>query len=237
MDPQFKTSFIPKQPITAAPRRSKGTAVGFFYLLGLIVFIASLALAGGLTFWKFYLERSIATKDQELAELQASFNVREIEALKRLGRRMEAGGEILESHVALSPFFELLESLTLQDVQFSEFSFGRLMGGAAGVEMTGRGKSFSAVALQSDLFGKSEYIEDPIFSDLALDESGNVVFTVAATLSPDLLSYGRSAPAPREEDPDLSSTEAGEIETLDALDELEEIESLLDEAEGDAITP
>jgi len=45
------------------------------------------------------------------------------------------------------------------------------------LSMSGTATGFTAVALQSDEFAESEHLRDPIFSGLAVDETGRVSFT------------------------------------------------------------
>ncbi|MEK7187122.1 MAG: hypothetical protein AAB690_02395, partial [Patescibacteria group bacterium] len=84
--------------------------------------------------------------------------------------------------------FDFLESSTLKSVRFTDFSYGT---SPAGVElvMKGQARSYAAVALQSDLFTKSSHFKNPVFSDLGLDESGNIIFTFRAIVNPNLISY------------------------------------------------
>ncbi len=55
--------------------------------------------------------------------------------------------------------------------------------------MNGTARSFNAVALQSDAFGKSSIFKDPIFSNLNLDQEGDVVFDFSAVIDPVRVSY------------------------------------------------
>ena len=58
------------------------------------------------------------------------------------------------------------------------------------VVLRGWAKSFNEVALQSDSFAGEKFIQEPIFSDINLDESGNILFSFSAILDPSLISYG-----------------------------------------------
>jgi len=90
--------------------------------------------------------------------------------------------------VVTSPLFDYLESSTLKSVRFTEFSYNTA---PSGVELVVRGEAggYAAVALQADIFNKGSYFKDSTFSDLSLDERGNVTFTYQAKVAPSLISY------------------------------------------------
>ena len=56
----------------------------------------------------------------------------------------------------------------------------------AGAQGVGRA---SALAFAAEILNQNPSIKDPSFADLRLDDKGNVVFSMKATVDPDLLSY------------------------------------------------
>lgn len=193
MEPKFQTSFIPKKPISVAPKkRTEGNPAGIFFLLGLILFLASISTAGGLFLYQQYLIQSIERKSESLERARAAFEPALIKEMNRLDVRMKSAQEVLDKHMALSAFFELLEKSTLKSVQFENFNYSVDGEGKINISMRGRALSFSSVALQSDTFGNSTFIKEAIFSDLNLDQSSDVVFNFSAVLDPSLLSYSDS---------------------------------------------
>lgn len=192
MEPKFQTSFIPKKPVTTAPRRQKISS-GLFSLIALILFLAALSLSVGVFLYQQYLVQSIERKSASLERAKAAFEPALIKEMSRLDLRMDSAQEILDKHTALSAFFELLEDTTLKSVQFEDFSYLVGVEGEIRISMVGRALSFAAVALQSDSFGDSIFIREPIFSGLNLDEKGNVVFVFNAVLDASLISYTDSA--------------------------------------------
>jgi hypothetical protein len=55
--------------------------------------------------------------------------------------------------------------------------------------MTGLAVGYSSVALQSDLFAKNKNLIDPVFSNLVLDEKGNVIFDLEFSVDPSFVDY------------------------------------------------
>ena len=55
--------------------------------------------------------------------------------------------------------------------------------------MNGVAVGYRSVALQSDLFPKNRNIIDPVFSNLVLDERGNVTFDLDFSVDPTFVDY------------------------------------------------
>ena len=213
MEPQFRSSFIPKKPVSSTPLRKQGGGpVGLLFLLTLIAFVIVLALTAGVLLYQQFLVRSIERKGVLLEEARSAIEPALIEELTRLDTRINTADALIERHIALSRLFEFLENNTIQDVQFTSFQFALLSSGEANMLLSGIAKSFNAVALQSDIFGRSRLISNPIFSGLNVTEKKDVAFNISAFVSPDLLSY-RSIAESRLSEP---------LPELDALLESEE---------------
>jgi hypothetical protein len=65
------------------------------------------------------------------------------------------------------------------------------------INMKGLANSYSSVAWQSDVFGRSDrygtnkIIKDPVLSNLSVDEQGNVSFDFSANISESDISYSK----------------------------------------------
>ena len=189
MEPKFQTSFIPKKPVAVTPQRKKKSSSGVFSLIALILFLSALASSVGAFLYQQYLVQSIERKEVSLERARSAFEPALIKEMSRLDARMLSAQEILNKHTALSAFFELLESTTLKTVQFDDFGYSVDAEGKMLISMKGKALSFASVALQSDSFGDSALIQEPIFSGLNLDTKGNVVFDFTAILDPSIVSY------------------------------------------------
>lgn len=192
MDTRVATSFIPKKPLQEA-RPSASRFAGVFVAGSILMLVISIVLSVGVFLYKGYLAQNIAGQSATLSRAQAAFEPNLIRDLIRLDTRINESKRLLAGHVAISPFFELLGGTTLQNIAFQNLNFS-VAGGKATVSMKGQARSFSDIALQSDVFAKTKQIRDPIFADLNLDQTGNVVFSLSATLDPSLILYRNNLP-------------------------------------------
>lgn len=189
MDTKFQTSFIPKKAIAQGIGRSRPEAVSVALLVSIVIFILTLAAAGGVFAYKKILVGRINDMNAKLSEAKNSFEPASIEKWNRLDRRIQAANKIMAAHGVVSPVFDLLQNDTLATVKFDSLSFDFKSGGAASLSMAGEARNFSAIALQSDILGQEKYIKNPVFSDLNPDQSGNIIFKFSASLDPSLTSY------------------------------------------------
>lgn len=210
MAEEFQTSFIPKKTAEVTSRKRK-SSLSILMLGGIVIFVIAILAAGGLFAYERLLERSIVAKKEALERVQEAFEPSLIRELVRLDSRLTEAGRLLGEHIAPSSILSLLEAHTLQSVRFSSFSLS-LPEGDAGVRLTlgGVANSFSAVALQSDELGTSEFLKDTLFSDLVVTRTGQVTFTVTALVDPQLLVYEPST-APPSEAPDLPEDVGAEM--------------------------
>lgn len=187
MTPTTTTSFIPKQS-TPNKRRKRASGLRFLVIIGGIVFLGSLAAAGGVYAYEQFLERQIDQMRASLEHNQSTLSTKDISEWQRLDERLMTLEDILGRHVAFSYFFSVLEDATLQNVRFSNFGYEFTETGAA-ITLSGEAPDYSTVVSQSDIFGRHELIKDPIFSGLSLDDKGNVLFTVTLSVGSDVILY------------------------------------------------
>ena len=201
METQFKTSFIPKKPITtsvdigktgSSPRKTGRTIFSF---IATLIFIASLAAYGATFAWQFKLKNDIANQVASLQTAKREFDERFVQEAARLNTRINEGSKILENHVSPSSLYALLEEYTLQTVSFERFSFVDNQDGTVGISGSGDAARYESIVLQSDAFGKSGFLRNVIFTDLRPgNDNQNVSFTFEATLDPSLVLYRNSLP-------------------------------------------
>ena len=114
----------------------------------------------------------------------------------RLNTRITSATQIIDNHVSPSSLFALLEEYTLQTVSFNSFNFSDTKEGQILVNGSGEARGFESIVLQSDAFGKSEYMRNVIFTNLEPNiERGTIEFSFSATLNPKLILYRNSLPA------------------------------------------
>ncbi|HEY4500600.1 MAG TPA: hypothetical protein VJH25_02280 [Candidatus Paceibacterota bacterium] len=190
MDPQFKTSFIPKKPIVVpAGGYHAPSTINLFSLLAMTLFIIALVLSGAVFFYKSLLTKQIESNKATLERAKGAFDPELIERIIRLDTRIETSKKLLSDHLALSPFFDFLSTVTLRTIRFKDFSFSYLSKDKIKLEMKGQAESYAGIALESDLLNSQKYLRDTVVSDMALEPSGLVSFKVSATIDPSLISY------------------------------------------------
>lgn len=193
MDPQVSGSFIPKAPLTQT--RRAGGGMGLFLLISIVLFVLSLAGAAGVFAYEGLLNAQVASRDDQLRRAEGAFEPRVIEDLSRLDNRLLRARELLQRHLAPSGIFDFLSQATLEQVQFTKFSY-RIEGqGSAVISLTGSADTFSTVALQSDQFGSARLLKNVVFSNVVQGGVGGnankVSFEVKAELDPSLFIYAR----------------------------------------------
>jgi len=190
MEQNFQTSFIPKKPIL----REEAVAsrpVSIFLVISLFIFFTTLLAIGGLYFYKTMVAKKILDLENTLNLAKNRFEPSKITELQVLDKRLMAASEILSKHVTVLPIFKALEQLTMKTVRFTKFdySLGTEERATINVKMSGVAIGYRSIALQSDLFAKNKNLIDPIFSNLTLDNNGNVVFDLEFSVEPNFVNY------------------------------------------------
>jgi len=190
MDQNFQTSFIPKKPIVEERPRS-GKPVGFILVISVLIFLSMVSSAGGVYFYKSIVTKNIAEMEKNLNIAKNRFEPSKITQLQVLDKRLKASHEILSKHIAVSPIFKALSEITMKSVRYTRFGYdvGASKESRIVIKLSGQASRYSSVALQSDLFKKNKNLIDPIFSNLALDDKGNVLFDLEFSVDPHFVDY------------------------------------------------
>lgn len=187
MDQNFQTSFIPKKPIVDK-RSTSSNPIGLFMIISIFLFFAVVLGAGGAYFYKQVLVKDLISKQDDLSKAKNRFEPGRINILKKLDIRLNAAREVLLKHVAVSPIFEALETITLKTLRFTKFSYV-LNGDKVDVKMNGQAIGYRSIALQADLLSKNKNFIDPVFSNLTLDNKGNVLFDLVFSVDRTFVDY------------------------------------------------
>ncbi|MEK7175881.1 MAG: hypothetical protein AAB695_00710 [Patescibacteria group bacterium] len=153
-----------------------------------LIFGLSAILALAVFGYGFYLKSSIASMTTALEQGRALLEPEKVDELIRLDNRLNSTGELIKNHLLLTPLFKFLESSTIKNVRFTEFNYAATVNGLE-LSMRGEARSYAALAQQAELLNKSGYLKDISFSDLTLDEKGNVVFFFRAFADQNMFSY------------------------------------------------
>ena len=79
---------------------------------------------------------------------------------------------------------------TVRTVRFNSFRYSMAEGGIE-LSLNGEARGYVALALQADIFNKSNFFINPVFSDLILNSKGDIVFSFKATVDPNQVLYTR----------------------------------------------
>ena len=191
MDQNFQTSFIPKKPMIEE-RTAPSQPVGLFTIISIFIFFTVVIGTGALYFYDRILQQDITKMENDLNLAKNRFEPSKIIQLQVLDKRLNASEEILSKHVAISPIFKALQDITMKTVNYTKFSYNldeSKNTNKVKVKMSGVAVGYKSVALQSDLFAKNKYLIDPIFSNLSLDDKGNVLFDLEFSVDQNLVDY------------------------------------------------
>jgi hypothetical protein len=138
------------------------------------------------------------------------FEPAKIQELQVLDKRLNAANQILSKHIAITPIFQALQATTMKSVRFTKFTYGfSEEDSRVNVKMSGVTLGYSFLALQSDLFADNKNFIDPVFSNLGLNESGNVTFDLNFSVSPAFVDYKVML---------LTNTQESESDMIDDID-------------------
>lgn len=197
MEKDFQTSFIPKQAVvTETAMVPRGTSL--LTIISIVIFLTMVVASGGLWFYKNLTVKSIEKMNTDLDLAKNRFEPAKIVQLEVLNRRLHAASLVLSRHIAVSPIFEQLQTVTMKTVRFTRFTYTLTDGPTPKVlvSMSGEGVGYRSIALQSDLFSQNKYFIDPIFSNLTLDSKGNVRFDLDFAVEPTFVNYQATLGAP-----------------------------------------
>jgi len=188
MEQNFQTSFIPKKPIieeTSGPKKP----MSFFMIFAILVFLTMALSFGGIYLYKASLNQKIEEKKLNLDRANKRFEVDTIVELQTLDKRLRSANAVLAKHLTISPVFEVLQDITMKKVRYTRFSYDIGENDKVIIQINGKATSYKEVALQSDLYSENKNIIEPIFSNLNLDDEGNVLFDLEFSVDPGLVNY------------------------------------------------
>jgi len=208
-NPNVQTTFVPKRPMIPTEGALRPRArVSLLMLIAIIIFLLAIALTAGLFFYRSYLVRENEAKKAKIQQAVANFDPELTRQLTALKTRLEVSRQLLASHDAFTIFLNLLQLNTVKAVRFTDFKYaiaqttsqqGAAQGGQTEqvlVTMKGEAPNYAAVAYQSDVLAMNENLKSVIFSNLALNQEGDITFDVKAEISPGFVDYSKTVLPP-----------------------------------------
>lgn len=194
MDNSFQTSFIPKKPITSSSVEKAPKSL--LLIVAIFLVIVSGLVSAGLFLYKNYLTKQKEISSAALLKIRDSFEKDTIEELDLFNQKTEVAKQILSNHIVLSPLFNVLEEITIPQVQYNKFEQKTDTTGNFMVSIQGVARDYRSIALQADMFNsaKGSSFKNVIFSNLTKDEKNNKInFNLEFAVDSNLLSYEKNS--------------------------------------------
>lgn len=213
MDRETNIAFIPKAPLTTSDMKRRPASI--FFVITLIIFIASVGATTGLFLYKNTLQKSLREKNAEIISLRSDYEASAadqdiVHQAEELGLQLNTVKGILDKHISLIPLFDFLSEHTLKDVQFNSFAFDRDAKDGPTVVLGGLATSYMSVALEREelkrctvAFQKKNTAracgtpDDPFMissftiSTPTISTTGEVTFNLTLIINKDALLYRR----------------------------------------------
>lgn len=182
------TSFIPKKDISLGNKNKIGRTIDIYLLISFIIFLVALISSLGVFLYKGYLNSQIEDSIIILERERRSLDIDSIKVLSKLDKRLKVSEKLLDDHVDLVGFFEILENSTLESIQFKSLDLS-LEDDMLDVIMSGVADSYSSIVLQSDAFNETPNFHNPMFFDLIIMRTGDIQFSFSAQLDKSSVLY------------------------------------------------
>lgn len=183
---------MPRQPVNTPRKKKLGTNV--FLLIAGAIAAFSILLAGLVIGYEFYLKESLASKTAQMEQAQREIDIDRVEGFIRLKNRLSSVKQLLDEHIELTNFLDVLEQRTLKTVRFSSLTVSVSADRSAIIQMEGVARSFNALAAQSSELAAEKRIKRAIFSNIAVNEDNTVRFSLSATLDSRLITSAQILP-------------------------------------------
>jgi len=190
MDSKFQSSFIPKSPILGSNKEEK-EKIGLLGVLATLIFTASVLSIGGTFVYKKIVQSSIDSIKSQLATAEAGVDKASINNLLDFDKRMRSIQKIVNGHVAVSGYLDMLEKNTVSGLHFNTLNYNTATAGSnVEVLMAGKAPSYAAVALQESTLLQNPNTISVSFGNLSLDKTtGGVLFNLKAVFKDSLVSF------------------------------------------------
>lgn len=191
VDENTRTTFIPKQQLVK-PRIEKQKksflSGGFLGLIAWILISVSVLSSIGVFAYQQILKSNIASMAESISRAEQLFDSGLIVELKELDIRLSSANELLKKHLDFSRLFKYLGDTTLPDISYESFRFDA-RDGVPIVAMTGEATRFTPIAIQSDVYGQNEFMENHVFSSFSLTNRGTILFDLTFQINEEELAY------------------------------------------------
>lgn len=154
----------------------------------LAVFLSALSflLFGAVYLYRQVLQNQMRTAEASLEKLQSDFEPSLLVELQRTSRALIAARALLGGHISVSRIFKFVEDNIFDEVRFSSFNYGN---DNYLLTMNGQARSYTSLAEQAAAFEQSRFVESVSLSNLSLQSSGDVGFSITVRFRPSIVQY------------------------------------------------
>jgi len=175
------SSLIPKKTLGGGASFASSVGVGVFFRISFILFLASAMLSGGLYLAENYIVTNLAKEKSLLKKIEIEFEPTLISELERVAKSIRAAQSILKTHAnaRTSKIFDFLEAHTITELVFSSFDFSIDKKTAT---ISGEAPNYTTIAAQASIFGSLPEAASVTYSNMALNKTGTVAFSMTINL-------------------------------------------------------
>ncbi|VAW33185.1 hypothetical protein MNBD_CPR01-522 [hydrothermal vent metagenome] len=187
---QIPTSFVPHEtlPTSSVPKHTRADLHGAFSFLvyGALALVVSASI--GMFVYERVLSGQVVAQHAKIATAEKSINAGTIKQFIHLRDQLSSVHTLLDNHITLSRFFNVLESTTVHDVSFSSLKIGLKDGvdGSKSIMLTGNGRArdFNTLSAEAKSLDGSGAFSGAQFSGISVNKDNSVNFTVNAVVLP-----------------------------------------------------
>jgi hypothetical protein len=190
MESPINSSFIPtKISLAERPREEYGSdAFDVLVLLGVIALVVAGTLSAGVFLYKQFLVNDLAAKKEQLNKAKEAFQPELVRDLTRLDERISIAEGLLQSHLAPSAFFDVLQQVTLKSIEYKAFTYTFTPPDDLRVQIEGKAASVNGIAYQERVMSSHPAIKNPVFTVGQIGKDG-ISFSVELDIDPEAVNF------------------------------------------------
>lgn len=167
----------------------RSTALAFFGTLSFVFFILSGLVGGGIFLFKNFMESKVVDLNTQVENLKKGLELPFIADIASIQSKIEKASHLLINHVYLSNVFDLLETYTLEGIQYQSFSYAADQGT---LSLSAKSRDYRVFAEQLAVFREAKEFLSVDFDSLSLlEQGGGLSFSLTLTIDTSIL---KSAP-------------------------------------------
>ncbi len=167
MQPNNRSSFIPKKSIKRVERVRSGKRVYILSYVAYSVFFGTLVVAGAVFFYSQLLEKDLASKIEELETQRIAFSQSNIQKVKEVERQLKMADYFFSRHSSPYAVLHELERIAVDKITFNTFNYNRVDNDTIELTVSGGTDRFDGVAFQSGLLLDSKVLGAAEFSGIS----------------------------------------------------------------------